>query len=625
MVRNLKFKVRPENARELNWRISLGILLLFSGFTNFWGLANVERSEYYATIPNSMSRNLSNFVFGAMDPGGVVTLDKIPGSFWIPAIFVKIFGFSTWSITFPNALAAITATLVITFVVKKYYGMTAGLIAGWILASTPIVVAVARSNQPQTIYYLAIALAIRSSIIALNESRRKHLIWAGLWIALAFHSYMLLAWALWPPLILGYLVTSQSWKNKLNHLLIAGSVSFFASGFWIILVTLIPASMRPFIGGTNTNSGLELVLGYNGLGRFTQRHIAGEDVGTRTFTPPFGGEPGPFRLLNVFLIGQIGWLLPTAIVSIALLVYLKYKSPVFIFATSYLILQILMFSAVKGMHQFYVSTMALPIAIIIALGIYQFVSQKKPYFIVAIVMTNLAWAFLITVNQKFYLFPAPLIQLAILISFLILSFLTFKRIPEIATSALFVGALIFTPAIWSLDTLKKSDAYNPMAGLTFAELGIANVQKVMNRLGGIVEIQDRLIENVRPEKELITYIRTQTDSKFALATFTGLTAAPYINATKDLIIPIGGLNGDDPSPTLAEFQSLVRGGDVRFVLVNSKSVSGPKLPDGKRNNSGAKARTSKFNNKNTIQGWVNQNCALDPYSLKASRLLDCQK
>ena len=153
MVRNLKFKVRPENARELNWRISLGILLLFSGFTNFWGLANVERSEYYATIPNSMSRNLSNFVFGAMDPGGVVTLDKIPGSFWIPAIFVKIFGFSTWSITFPNALAAITATLVITFVVKKYYGMTAGLIAGWILASTPIVVAVARSNQPQTIYY----------------------------------------------------------------------------------------------------------------------------------------------------------------------------------------------------------------------------------------------------------------------------------------------------------------------------------------------------------------------------------------------------------------------------------------------------------------------------------------
>jgi len=625
MVRNLSFKIKSENARELKWRISIGILTLFSGITNFWGLANVERSEYYATFPNSMSRSLSNFIFGAMDPGGVVTLDKIPGSFWIPAIFVKIFGFSTWSITFPNALAAITATLVITFVVKKYYGMTAGMTAGWILATTPIVVAVARSNQPQTFYYLAIAIAIRFSIIALNESSRKNLIWAGLWIALAFHSYMLLAWALWPPLILGYLVTSQSWKNKLNHLLIAGSLSIFASGFWIFLVALIPESKRPFIGGTNTNSGLELVLGYNGLGRFTQRHISGGDFGSRTFTPPFGGEPGPFRLLNVFLIGQIGWLLPTAIISIALLVYLKYKSPVFIFATSYLILQILMFSAVKGMHQFYLSTMALPIAIIIALGIYQFVSQKKPYFIVAIVMTNLAWAFLITVNQKSYLFPAPLFQAAILIAFLVLSVFTFKRVPEIATSALFIGALIFTPALWSLDTLKKSDAYNPMAGLTFAELGIANAQKAMNRIGGIIEIQEELIENGRPEAELISYIRTQTDSKFALATFTGLTAAPYINATKDLIYPIGGFNGEDPTPTLANFKSLVDSGAIRFVLSNSGNSFSQKEPYGRNGSSKRNPGFKKASNKVTIQNWVNQNCTLNPYSIYASRLLDCKK
>jgi hypothetical protein len=240
-------------------------------------------------------------------------------------------------------------------------------------------------------------------------------------------------------------------------------------------------------------------------------------------------------------------------------------------------------------------------------------------------MTNLAWAFLITGSQKSYLFPAPLFQAAILIAFLVLSVFTFKRVPEIATSALFIGALIFTPALWSLDTLKKSDAYNPMAGLTFAELGIANAHKAMNRIGGIVEIQEELIENGRPEAELISYIRTQTDSKFALATFTGLTAAPYINATNDLIFPIGGFNGDDPSPSLAEFETLVRRGDIRFVLVNSMSVSGPNLSDRKRNNSGAKARTSKLDNKNTIQGWVNQNCTPDSYSLKASRLLDCQK
>jgi 4-amino-4-deoxy-L-arabinose transferase-like glycosyltransferase len=183
--------------------------------------------------------SFSNFFFGAMDPGGVVAVDKIPGSFWIPAIFVKVFGFSTWAITVPSALAAIAATLVITFVVKKYYGMTAGLIAGSILATTPIVVAVARSNQPQTFYYLAIAVAIRFALVALNEQSRKNLIWAGIWIAVAFHSYMLLSWALWPPLILSYLLTSQTF---LKDRLVLDSVILSVSLLFYLLMLVLPTT-----------------------------------------------------------------------------------------------------------------------------------------------------------------------------------------------------------------------------------------------------------------------------------------------------------------------------------------------------------------------------------------------
>lgn len=625
MVKNLRFKSNLENARELKWRVSIGLLVLFSGFTNLWGLANVARSEYYATVPKSMSKNFGNFIFGAMDPGGVITVDKIPGSFWIPAIFVKLFGFSTWAITVPNALAAIAATLVITFVVKKYYGMTAGLIAGWILATSPIVVAVARSNQPQSIYYLATAIAIRYAVVALKESSRKALIWAGIWIAIAFHTYMLLAWVLWPPLIIGYLVTSQSWRTKLKDLSLAGSISFLTSGFWILLVALIPSSHRPYIGGTNSNSGLELVLGYNGLGRFTQKFVAGADVTSRTFTPPFGGEPSPFRLFNVFLIGQIGWLLPTAIVSIVLLVYLRHKSPEFIFATSYLIVQYLVFSAVKGMHQFYVSTMIIPIALIIVIGIYQFGKENRPYFIITVLMITLAWAFLITLDLRTYLFPTPLFQAALLIGFLVISVFSFRRIPEIASSALFVGALVFTPAIWSVDTVKLSDAYNPMAGPSFAELGLANAQKAMNRVGGLVEKQEKRKVAAKDDKKLIDYIRTKSDSKFALATFTGMTAARYITATEDFIYPIGGFNGEDPDPTLAKFKSLVETGSIRFVLTNAGNSFNPEASDRKKDYSRGNNGRAKTGNKESIQNWVNQNCALDPYSIYASRLLDCKK
>ena len=196
MARDLKLNFRNTAIRDFQWRIAVGALVLFSGFTNFWGLKDVERSEYYAATTKSMSLNLSNFIFGSMDPGGTISIDKIPGSFWIPAILVKLFGFNTLLITLPSAITAIAATLVITFVIKKYYGRTAGLIAGSILATTPIVVAIARTNQPYGIYFFTIAMAIRFSIIALNENSRRHLIWAGLWIGIAFHTYMLLAWVL---------------------------------------------------------------------------------------------------------------------------------------------------------------------------------------------------------------------------------------------------------------------------------------------------------------------------------------------------------------------------------------------------------------------------------------------
>ena len=42
-----------------------------------------------------------------------------------------------------------------------------------------------------------------------------------------------------------------------------------AGGWWVAIVELWPASSRPYIGGSQDNSILELTLGYNGFGRLT--------------------------------------------------------------------------------------------------------------------------------------------------------------------------------------------------------------------------------------------------------------------------------------------------------------------------------------------------------------------
>ena len=40
-----------------------------------------------------------------------------------------------------------------------------------------------------------------------------------------------------------------------------------ASGWWVVVVELIPAAARPFIGGSTNNSAIDLLLGYDGLAR----------------------------------------------------------------------------------------------------------------------------------------------------------------------------------------------------------------------------------------------------------------------------------------------------------------------------------------------------------------------
>ena len=155
------------------WRFSLMGLSLGAALIYLLDLAKGQRSEYYAAIATAMSKNFSNLFFGTLDPGGSVTLDKIPGSYWIPAIFVKIFGFSTWAVNAPNAFATVGTVIVVAITINNLYGKTAGLIAGAIFATTPIVAAVARSNQPQSYFLLTLSLSAWAAVKALQNHSIK--------------------------------------------------------------------------------------------------------------------------------------------------------------------------------------------------------------------------------------------------------------------------------------------------------------------------------------------------------------------------------------------------------------------------------------------------------------------
>src|SRR5215213_5098345 len=117
------------------------------------------------------------------------------------------------------------------------------------------------------------------------------------------------AYLVLPALAAAWLLAAPVGRGRrLRGLAAAAATLLVSSGWWVLAVELWPADRRPYIGGSQTNSVAELVLGYNGFGRLT-----GDEVGSVGGGPSGGwGETGLTRLFDAQLGGAASWLLPAA-------------------------------------------------------------------------------------------------------------------------------------------------------------------------------------------------------------------------------------------------------------------------------------------------------------------------
>jgi 4-amino-4-deoxy-L-arabinose transferase-like glycosyltransferase len=627
--------------RDKQWSAGIASMAVISGFLTFWKLQDVARSEYYAAIARSMSVNFGNFFFGAIDPAGTVTLDKIPGSYWVPAIFVRIFGFSTWAITAPNALAAVGTVIVVAITTKMLFGRTAGMLAGAIIATTPIIIAVSRSNQPQCFFLLTLAIAGFYAAKALTLNSRKYLVITGAWIALAFHTYMLEAWAVWPALIIAWLFTAGAFSKKIIDLLIAGTTSLVLSLTWIFIVALVPAAHRPYVGGTYHNNPFEMVFGYNGLGRFSATtsalSSATSDPTFRSFTPPFGGKAGLGRIFSSAVAGQIAWVIPTAIAAVVILFLLKFSKPVVVFLTVWLFTFFLMFSLFAGIHQFYTSLLAIPVAVIAAGAISLAVKEVKHWHI--IILLNVAGLSALYFSSLYsgYMKWATYAQIAIILVSVVLLFSESEKFRKYIIPALVISGIVFTPAAWAVDAQNHTNSINPIAGNGgfggamggpgsnggpggfgghhgFPPAGaFPQGQPPMGQLppGGNFPAggPGGMNYGEQDNSATIAYLTAHRNgAKFFLVTFGAQTAASYITATGENVMPVGGFDGQDPTPTLAKFKKLVAVGDIRYVMTGGTGF-------GRNGNTQASSE---------ISTWVSTNCLIDA-NAPVSNLYLCTK
>ena len=418
---------------RLRTRLDVPLLLIailaavLNGF-NIW--TDQYANTYYTTAVASMMQNFHNFFFASLDSAASVTVDKPPVTFWIQSISAWIFGLHGWSVILPQALAGVGSVLLIYFLVKPSFGLTAARLGALALACTPIAAAVSRTNNIDSMLVFTLLLATWLLFRSVQRSSVSSLLGAFAVIGFAFNMKMLQAYMVLPAFYLFYVLAAKvNWKKKIRFLSGATVIMLVISLSWAVIVDMIPADKRPYVGSSETNSVLELAFGYNGLSRLTGNqggnggapgsdnqqqppqfnNSAGMNSDTNTADnssnsndinqgvqggrpdgeSPIGddkglgrkgggnfgtGEEGPLRLFQSELSGQASWLLPfVAFATVSLLaglrrkrITLKHKET--IFWLTWLVPAMAFFSVAGFFHHYYLIMLAPPIAALFGAG-----------------------------------------------------------------------------------------------------------------------------------------------------------------------------------------------------------------------------------------------------------------
>jgi 4-amino-4-deoxy-L-arabinose transferase-like glycosyltransferase len=349
-------------------------LLVLAAVLDLWALdRNGWANTYYSAAVRSMADSWHAFLYNSFDSAGVMTVDKPPLALWVQALSVRAFGMTSWSMLVPQALMGVGTVALAYDLTRRAFGRPAGFVAGLVLATTPIAVAISRHNNPDALVVLCSTGALWFAVRALQDGRTRWLVWAGVCVGLGFETKMGTALLVLPALAAAYVwVAPRGRLVAVRQLLTGGAAMAVVALAWPVLVWLTPASSRPWVSGTSDNSIWSLIMGYNGLGRLDGQ--AGGPGGTAAgpggggaggMGSVFGGDTGLLRLLDSSLGGQAGWLGGMALAGGAALVVLTRlrrsdpRSGWLIAAGGAFLTTAVAFSFAQGIfHPYYVSMLA---------------------------------------------------------------------------------------------------------------------------------------------------------------------------------------------------------------------------------------------------------------------------
>ncbi|GAB2957592.1 glycosyltransferase family 39 protein [Amycolatopsis acidiphila] len=612
------------------WEVAaLLAILVAAALLYLWAPGSRVVQPYYAAAVHSMSQSTTALLFSGFDPAGVVTIDKPPLAFWVQAVGAWLLGYHWWAIALIQAIEGVAAVFVLHRVVRRWAGEPAALVAALLLALSPITTAVNRDDLPDTLLILLLLLAAYCVTRAVEEGRAGWLVAAGAFVGLGFLAKMLVAWAVLPALLLAYLPAPVSRWRKLGQLALAGVVTLAVSLWWPLLVSLWPGT-KPFVGSTSDNSIWQLILGYNGFGR-----LVGADSGSLSafgsaLGTNLGGAPGPLRLFDSTVGGQIAWFLPLAVGAVVVAGFryrqgtVKQRSGWLLWG-GWLAVFAIVFSFTGGIfHAYYTATLAPAVAATAAVGLVFAWRERRAWLPAAIAGTT-AMSFLLLSRTPEWL---PWLKFVVLALGVPAMLAVLPRWRAVALAG--VAAIVAGPAAYGIATAATpSDvltAADPVAGPSTSDDSTAARSLLGGAGAAYLNFMNSSGQLSAGQRETLDYaIAQDAVAPIELAVEGGSYGAdPYLVRTDARVAALGGYLGLDPAPTAAQLADWVRAGRVRFVLLPSVFLQ----------LSGSGNRAS------AVQGeelaitdrlaWISRHCPrvpaarIGPDAAKAGVLFDCQ-
>ncbi|MFC8382655.1 glycosyltransferase family 39 protein [Nocardia sp. NPDC057272] len=637
--------VRARPTRKRWERPALAVLLLGTLIAYLINLsANGWANDFYAAAVQAGSQSWEAFFFGSSDAANSITVDKPPASLWVMELSVRLFGLNSWSMLVPQVLLGVASVALLWATVRRSFGPAAGLIAGTVLAVTPVAVLMFRFNNPDALLVLLMIAAAWAMTRAVADGRWRWLLLTGAFIGFGFLAKQLQVLLVVPPLALMYLIAGPPKLGKrVAQLFAAGAAMVAGAGWWIAAVELWPSDSRPWIGGSQNNSIIELTLGYNGLGRLNGNETGSVGPGGELPTGGNGmwGSTGITRMFEPAQGGQIAWLIPAALLALVIGLALRGRAPrtdarraALILWGGWLLVTGLVFSFMAGIfHQYYTVALAPAVAALVGIGAVQIWGSRDRLWVrcagaVAIALTTATAWMLLSRSASFQ----PWLRWAILVVGVIATVAFVfpparKQSVIVALAAAFIG--LAGPIAYSVDTLASThsgaipsagpssggmhgmggpgmrpggdggrpgadgsarDGAAPGGAATGAPTGTPpdggaqgqdgaatpngaaqGTNGGDQRMGGA----GGLLGGSRPSDQIVTLLESNgTDYTWVAAAVGSNSAAGYQLATELPVMPVGGFNGSDPSPTLEQFQQYVADGKIHYFVGSGRGGPG---------------------------------------------------